>query len=101
MITRFIALYIALSTVSLNLLQIYGTSTSSYGKKVSSTYQRYASGTFLPNSLYLYRLFAKDLRQGVQNGQGCRWFHAVTSLCSKLAGKNVHGCTFQNRHGWR
>ena len=46
MIKRFIALYIALSTVSLNLLQIYGTSTSSYGKKVSSTYHRYVSALF-------------------------------------------------------
>jgi len=33
--------------------EIYGASTASYGKKVSSTYQRYACGTFLPNSLYL------------------------------------------------
>ena len=42
-------------------LKIYGSSTASYGKKVSSTYQRYACGTFLPNSLYLRRLFAKAL----------------------------------------
>ena len=41
------------------LLQIYGASTASYGKKVSSTYLRYACGTFLPISSYLHRLFAK------------------------------------------
>ena len=38
-----------------------GASTASHGKKVSSTYQRYACGTFLPNSLYLHRLFSKAL----------------------------------------
>ena len=94
MITRFIELYIALSTVSLNLLQIYGTSTASYGKKVSSTYQNcqggqwfYAessshcelaakgytrmyilwrvSALFSASSLYLYRLFSKGLRKGL------------------------------------
>ena len=75
-------------------MQIYGTSTSSYGKKVSSTYQKrhgsrwfqatasfsleklvvvqrtrtyavqHACGTFLPNSLYLPALFAKALEGG-------------------------------------
>ena len=39
--------------------EIYDASTASYGKKVSSTYQRYACGTFLPYSLYLHRLFQK------------------------------------------
>ena len=39
--------------------EIYDASTASYGKKVSSTYHRYACGTFLPNSLYLHRLFQK------------------------------------------
>ena len=45
--------------IRFSLLQIYGASTASYGKKVSSTYLRYACGTFLPISLYLHRLFAK------------------------------------------
>ena len=35
--------------------------TASHGKKVSSTYTRYACGTFLPNSLYLPRLFSKEM----------------------------------------
>ena len=39
--------------------EIDDASTASYGKKVSSTYHRYACGTFLPNSLYLHRLFQK------------------------------------------
>ena len=36
-------------------------SPASHGKKVSSTYTRYACGTFLPNSLYPLRLFSKVL----------------------------------------
>ena len=39
--------------------EIYDTSTVSYDKKVSSTYHRYACGTFLSHSLYLHRLFQK------------------------------------------
>ena len=38
--------------------------TALHGKKVSSTYTRYACGTFLPNSLYLPRLFSKVLSVG-------------------------------------
>ena len=57
--------------IRFSLLQIYGASTASYGKKVSSTYLRYACGTFLPISLYLHRLFAKGF---IQNGQGCIFF---------------------------
>ncbi|UTC53476.1 hypothetical protein ABH09_02065 [Treponema sp. OMZ 803] len=29
---------------------------------------------------YLHRLFSKGLRQGVQDGQGCPWFHAAASF---------------------
>ena len=36
-------------------------STASHGKKVSSTYTRYACGTFFPVSLYLLRLFSKGI----------------------------------------
>ena len=39
--------------------EIYGTSALSLHKKQSSTYSKYACGTFLPNSLYLHRLFQK------------------------------------------
>ena len=49
-------------------------SAASHGKKVSSTYTRYACGTFLPNSLHLLRLFAKVLI--LYNRHGWRWFHA-------------------------
>ena len=35
--------------------------TASHGKKVSSTYTRYACGTFLPNSWSLPRLFSKAI----------------------------------------
>ena len=45
--------------------EIYDASTASYGKKVSSTYHRYACGTFLPNSLYLHRLFQKAYGRGI------------------------------------
>ena len=66
--------------------EIYDASTASYGKKVSSTYHRYACGTFLPNSLYLHRLFQKAYGKGIycalllkilnvsQKRHGCRWF---------------------------
>ena len=37
----------------------------------------------------------KGLRQMVfQDGQGCPWFRAATSLPANLQPKNVHGCTF-------
>ena len=55
----------------------------SHGKKVSSTYTRYACGTFLPNSLHLLRLFAKVLI--LYNRHGRRWFYAAASLFYKLA----------------
>ena len=42
-----------------NFLKIYGTSTASYVENKCSTYQRYASALFSPNSLYLNRLFPK------------------------------------------
>ena len=66
--------------------EIYDASTASYGKKVSSTYHRYACGTFLPNSLYLHRLFQKAYGRG-----------ASTSCCTKInikriiSDKNVDG----------
>ena len=64
------------------LLQIYGISTASYGKKVSSTYQRYACGTFLPNSLYLRRLFAKVL-EGCTSALPCQKYTALYAFGSK------------------
>ena len=72
--------------------EIYDASTASYGKKVSSTYQRYACGTFLPYSLYLHRLFQKAYGKSVQKRHGCRWFQAGArfGLCTNL---DVEQCT--------
>ena len=47
--------------------EIYDVSTASYSRKVSSTYQIYACGTFLLYFLYLHRLFQKA------DGRGKRW----------------------------
>ena len=75
-------------------------STASYSKKVSSTYQRYACGTFLLYSLYLYRLFSKKL---TVKGSAERTRMSVVLLSSdvfaaqKLASGSVHGCTLPDR----
>ena len=34
-----------------------------------------------------------------QDGQGCPWFHAATSLPANLQPKNVRGCTFLGEDG--
>ena len=44
-----------------NFLEIYGTSTASHAENKCSTYHRYASALFSPNSLYLNRLFPKKI----------------------------------------
>ena len=77
---------------SISPFEIYDASTASYGKKVSSTYQRYACGTFLPYSLYLHRLFQKAYGKSVQKRHGCRWFQAGArfGLCTNL---DVEQCT--------
>ena len=58
--------------IRFSLLQIYGASTASYGKKVSSTYLRYACGTFLLYFLYLHRLFAKVHFRSGTNAAGTK-----------------------------
>ena len=73
--------------------EIYDASTASYGKKVSSTYQRYACGTFLPNSLYLHRLFQKAY--GKVCFKCCRVCRNAgdTAHLLRCIIKSVHPCT--------
>ena len=75
------------------LLQIYGASTASYGKKVSSTYLRYACGTFLPIfSSICKRLFSTAMdgggfkQQQVLFDKTChqRWYKEVLPLMRLL-----------------
>ena len=92
--------------------EIYDASTASYGKKVSSTYQRYACGTFLPYSLYLHRLFQKAY--GKIYGYGVAAHKLIFNVSErtgmsgvprngdvfapqKLAFRSVHGCTLLDR----
>ena len=83
---------------SISPFEIYDASTASYGKKVSSTYQRYACGTFLPYSLYLHRLFqkadGKRLFKTATDGGGSKQ-ERVRSANSSL--NSVHGSTLFNR----
>ena len=78
--------------------EIYGASTASYGKKVSSTYQRYACGTFLPYSLYLHRLFQKaNGKWYFRTDKDVRGSMQKQVFCQKnLSLKSVHGSTLFN-----
>ena len=81
-----------------DLLEIYDASTASYGKKVSSTYQRYACGTFLPYSLYLHRLFQKaNGKWYFRTDKDVRGSMQKQVFCQKnLSLKSVHGSTLFN-----
>ena len=70
-----------------NFLKIYGTSTASYVENKCSTYQRYASALFSPNSLYLNRLFPKkDYFKKTNKNTYCKQ-HSIQLFYQQLSHK--------------
>ena len=90
---------------SISPFEIYDASTASYGKKVSSTYQRYACGTFLPYFLYLHRLFQKAygktlFRSGTDAaGSKQKRVRTANSSLNSVHGSTLFNSLFQKAYG--